>query len=168
MNFFHGGSFWLSMFSRFLMGINIQATRLGMAWFTLGLFSKSTVLDTMLICEHVVSQEDSSAGTNSDRRNAPVTWVFLSCFRQMDHARLLLRTFSPEGRVTVTGGGSPCSGPSSHPGSPPPAAAGYRSVACEDPGRTAGGERRAGERGLICVCSRPQHHYPAPPQTVRC
>lgn len=31
--------------------------------------------------------------------------VFLSCFRQMDHARLLLRTFSPEGRVTVTGGG---------------------------------------------------------------
>lgn len=74
MNFFHGGSFWLSMFSRFLMGINIQATRLGMAWFTLGLFSKSTVLDTMLICEHVVSQEDSSAGTNSDRRNAPVTW----------------------------------------------------------------------------------------------
>lgn len=37
--------------------------------------------------------------------------VFLSCFRQMDHARLLLRTFSPEGRVTVTGGGLPAAVP---------------------------------------------------------
>lgn len=61
-------------------------------------------------------------------------------------------------------GGSPSTGVPN-----PWAADQYRSRACQEPGRLAGGERRASEPSCTCFCSRSQHrpHPSAPPRTVR-
>lgn len=75
-----GGSFWLSMSSCFLTDINIEAVRWGTARLKRGLFSKSTVLDIMLIREYVFSYEYFSAWTNNDHRSVRVTWGVLVAF----------------------------------------------------------------------------------------